>query len=181
MPIVADKKGLFELCKVCSIVNRKLRSRVYVNGVRMFSIHVERTIDKPIETVFAALSDHDNYAQFKGIDEANLLVEGKHEKNGLGAVREIIAGGANLHEEIVAFEPPYKLGYKVVKSSPLPYDHRLGEITLKEQDGRTHVTWRSQGHITIFLLGTLYFDKQIQKNGGRAFGSILKQIGNMPA
>jgi len=146
----------------------------------MFSIHVERTIDKPIEAVFAALSDHENYAQFKGIDGSNLLVEGKLEKNGLGAVREIIAGGANLHEEIVAYDPPHKLGYKVIRSKPLPYDHQLGEITLKEKDGKTHVTWRSQGHITVFLLGSLYFDKQIQKNGGRAFGSILKQIGNMP-
>lgn len=126
----------------------------------MFSIHVERTINKPIE-------------------QSNLLIKGKHEINGLGAVREIISGGSNLHEEIVAYEPPYKLGYKVVKSKPLPYNHQLGEITLKDKDGKTHVTWRSQGHITIFLLGSLYFDKQIQSVGSRAFGSILKQIDNM--
>lgn len=142
----------------------------------MFSIHVERTIDKPIDDVFAVISDHANYSQFKAIEQSNLIKEGAHEKNGLGAVREIISGGANLHEEIVAYEPPYKLGYKVIKSKPLPYDHQLGEITLEEKDGKTHVTWRSQGHITIFLLGSLYFDKQIQSVGSRAFGSILKQI-----
>ena len=145
----------------------------------MFSIHVERTINKPIEEVFAILSDHANYAQFKAIEQSNLLIKGKQETNGLGAVREIISGGSNLHEEIVAYEPPYKLGYKVVKSKPLPYNHQLGEITLKDKDGKTHVTWRSQGHITIFLLGSLYFDKQIQSVGSRAFGSILKQIDNM--
>lgn len=146
----------------------------------MFSIHVERTIDKPIEDVFAALSDHANYSQFKGVDKSTLIVEGKKDKNGLGAVREIIAGGANLHEEIVAYEPPYKLGYKIIKSKPLPYNHELGEVTLKEQDGKTHVTWRSVGHISIFLLGSLYFDKQVQNVGSRAFGSILKHIGSMP-
>ncbi|MCH2192355.1 MAG: SRPBCC family protein [Gammaproteobacteria bacterium] len=145
----------------------------------MFSIHVERTINKPIEEVFAILSDHANYAQFKAIEQSNLLIKGKHETNGLGAVREIISGGSNLHEEIVAYEPPYKLGYKVVKSKPLPYNHQLGEITLKDKDGKTHVTWRSQGQIVIFLLGSLYFDKQIQSVGSRAFGSILKQIDNM--
>jgi uncharacterized protein YndB with AHSA1/START domain len=145
----------------------------------VFSIHVERTINKPIEEVFAILSDHANYAQFKAIEQSNLLIKGKHETNGLGAVREIISGGSNLHEEIVAYEPPYKLGYKVVKSKPLPYNHQLGEITLKDKDGKTHVTWRSQGHIVIFLLGSLYFDKQIQSVGSRAFGSILKQIDNM--
>jgi uncharacterized protein YndB with AHSA1/START domain len=145
----------------------------------MFSIHVERTIDKPIEDVFAALSDHANYSQFKGVDKSTLIVEGKEDKNGLGAVREIIAGGANLHEEIVAYEPPYKLGYKIIKSKPLPYNHELGEVTLKEQDGKTHVTWRSVGHISIFLLGSLYFDKQVQNVGSRAFGSILKHVENM--
>ena len=144
----------------------------------MFSIHVERTINKPIEEVFSILSDHVNYEQFKAIEQSNLLVKGKLETNGLGAVREIISGGSNLHEEIVAYDPPYKLGYKVVKSKPLPYDHQLGEITLKEEGEKTHVTWRSKGHITIFLLGSLYFDKQIQNVGSRAFGSILKQIDN---
>ncbi|MFW8591343.1 SRPBCC family protein [Glaciecola sp. 2405UD65-10] len=142
----------------------------------MFSICVERVIDKPIQEVFAALSDHENYAQFKGVDESNLIVEGKFDKNGVGAVREIIAAGANLHEEIVKYDPPYTLGYKIIKSTPLPYDHELGEVTLREENGKTHATWRSKGHITIFLLGSLYFDKAIQKNGSRAFGSILKQI-----
>lgn len=145
----------------------------------MFSIHVERTINKPIAEVFAVLSDHANYAQFKGVDKSTLLVEGKLEKNGLGAVREIVAGGTNLHEEIVAFDPPYKLGYKVIKSKPLPYDHELGEITLEERGDKTHVTWRSVGHISIFLLGSLYFDKQVQNVGSRAFGSILKHIDAM--
>ncbi|MBF7073205.1 SRPBCC family protein [Glaciecola sp. MH2013] len=147
----------------------------------MFSIHVERTINKPIEEVFAVLSDHANYAQFKGVDASKLLIEGSEHKNGLGAVREIIASGANLHEEIVAFEPPFKLGYKIIKSSPLPYDHFLGEVTLEERDGQTHVIWRSQGRITTPLLGRFYFDKQIQKGGARAFGSILKFIANMPS
>lgn len=142
----------------------------------MFSICVERVIDKPIQDVFDALSDHENYAQFKGVDESNLIVKGMTEKNGVGAVREIIAGGSNLHEEIVVFEPPYTLGYKIIKSTPLPYDHQLGEISLREENGKTHVTWRSEGHIKIFLLGSLYFDKAIQKGGSRGFGSILKQI-----
>lgn len=146
----------------------------------MFSICVERVIDKPIQAVFDALSDHENYDRFKGIEASNLIVKGGVDKNGLGAVREIVAGGANLHEEIVKYDPPYTLGYKIIKSTPLPYDHELGEVTLREEDGKTHVTWRSKGHIKIFILGTLYFDKAIQKNGSRAFGSILKQISQVP-
>lgn len=144
----------------------------------MFSISVERTINKPIADVFAMLSDHANYSQFKGVDGSSLLKEGSQDKNGLGAVREIKAAGATLHEEIVAFNPPYLLGYKIIQSTPLPYDHQLGEVTLSEVEGKTHVHWRSQGHITIPLLGNWYFDKQIEKGGQRAFGSILKFIDN---
>ena len=146
----------------------------------MFSISVERTIDKPIAAVFQILSDHANYAQFKAVDKSRLVNEGTHELNGLGAVREIQAAGATLHEKIVAFEPPYLLGYLITYSKPLPYKHELGEIKLTDVDGKTHVHWRSQGHINIPLLGNWYFDKQVEKVGQRAFGSILKFIDNMP-
>ena len=146
----------------------------------MFSISVQRTIDKPIAEVFQILSDHTNYSQFKAVDKSRLIKGGKDELNGLGAVREIQAAGATLHEKIVAFEPPYLLGYIITYSKPLPYKHELGEIKLTEVAGKTQVQWRSQGHITIPLLGNWYFDKQVEKVGQRAFGSILKFIDNMP-
>ncbi|MFT4652677.1 MAG: hypothetical protein ACJA0G_001928 [Kangiellaceae bacterium] len=152
----------------------------------MFNISVERTIKKPIEQVFELISDHANYSQFKGVDKSSLVKEGSENKNGLGAIREIVAATGTLHEEIVRFEPPRDnqangtktalIGYKIVFSKPLPYDHRLGEVHLTQSDDKTHVRWISKGTITTFLLGPLYFDKQIQKNGARAFGSILKYI-----
>lgn len=142
----------------------------------MFTICVERLIDKPISDVFSALSDHASYDSFRGIDKSRLIKNGAEDHNGLGAVREIVAAGGTLHEEIVAYEPPFRLGYRIIHSKPLPYDHHLGEITLVDQEGKTHVTWRSVGRITIPLLGSFYFDKQIEKQGARAFGSILKAI-----
>ncbi|MFT6267660.1 MAG: hypothetical protein ACJAVV_000459 [Alphaproteobacteria bacterium] len=152
----------------------------------MFNIIAERTINKPIGQVFELISDHANYSQFKGIDKSSLIKEGSEHKNGLGAVREVVAGAGTLHEEIVRFEPPNNdqedgnktavLGYKVVFSKPLPYDHHLGEVHLSQNDDKTDVRWLSKGTITTFLLGPLYFDKKIQKNGARAFGSILKYI-----
>ena len=152
----------------------------------MFNVSVERTIKKPIEEVFAILSDHANYSQFKGIDKSSLLTEGTVHKNGLGAVREIGTASGTLHEEIVRYESPEDndgktalIGYKIIFSKPLPYDHQLGEVRLSETDGYTHVQWVSKGRIKIFLLGPFYFDKQIQKYGARAFGSILKYVDNI--
>jgi|AntRauMFilla1563_2_1112583.scaffolds.fasta_scaffold21332_2 hypothetical protein len=155
----------------------------------MFNISVERIINKPIEQVFELISDHANYSQFKGVDKSSLLKQGTEHKNGLGAVREVVAAIGTLHEEIVRYEPASSksdqetktavLGYKIIFSKPLPYDHHLGEVHLSEVDGKTHAKWISKGRINIFLIGPLYFDKQIQKNGSRAFGSILKYIDNL--
>nr|WP_136252553.1 SRPBCC family protein [Ningiella ruwaisensis] len=142
----------------------------------MFNIAVERVINKPIKTVFAVLSDHANYAQFKGVDASTLLQTGEYEVNGQGALREIVAGKSVLHERIVGFKPPRYMAYKIEYSKPLPYDHELGQLTLTEITSGTHVRWESKGHINIPLIGGWYFDKQIEKFGARAFGSILKHI-----
>jgi uncharacterized protein YndB with AHSA1/START domain len=142
----------------------------------MFSIRVERHINKTPEDIFAVLEDHANYQKFRAIDKSNLLEAGTDEQNGLGALREIIAGKSVLHERIVEFKRPYCLAYIIEYSKPLPYEHELGSITLKETEDGTLVVWESKGHINIPLLGTWYFDKQIEKMGSRAFGSILKAI-----
>lgn len=142
----------------------------------MFHIQISRLIHKPIEDVFAILSDHANYQRFKGVDSSRLLEQGTAQPNGLGALREIVAGKSVLHERIVDFESPHRIGYLIEYSHPLPYRHQLGIITLVEKDGGTEVSWESKGHIAIPLLGNWYFDKQIQKHGARAFGSILKAI-----
>ncbi|WP_371195703.1 SRPBCC family protein [Glaciecola sp. SC05] len=142
----------------------------------MFHIQIQRQINKPIEEVFSAISDHANYDSFKGVDESRLIEEGADDKNGLGALREIVAGKSVLHERIVKFERPFQLGYLIEYSKPLPYQHELGLISLSETEGGTLVKWESKGHINIPILGSWYFDKQIQKHGARAFGSILKSI-----
>lgn len=50
----------------------------------MFKIKVERIVNKPINEVFEALSDHANYALFKAVGVAKLLTEGDNERNGVG-------------------------------------------------------------------------------------------------
>lgn len=142
----------------------------------MFHIQIKRQINQPIEKVFEVLSDHANYSNFKSVDSSRLLEQGKDDKNGLGALREIVAGKSILHERIVAFDRPFQIGYLIEYSKPLPYQHELGLITLSESAEGTLVKWESKGHINIPILGNWYFDKHIQKHGARAFGSILKSV-----
>ena len=50
----------------------------------MFKIKVERIVKLPIDKVFDAISDHENYALFPSVGIAKLLNEGDEERNGKG-------------------------------------------------------------------------------------------------
>jgi uncharacterized protein YndB with AHSA1/START domain len=145
----------------------------------MFDIHVERVIDKDINAVFELLADHGGYSQFSGIKMAKLLEPGKTEKNGLGALRHIDLGSVKFDERITCFERPNRLDYKIEASSPLPFKHEIGTITLQEVNGGTKVIWISKGTITIPILGKFLFDKKFERQGTIGFGSLLKQISKL--
>ena len=143
----------------------------------MFRIKVERLINKPIEEVFDYLADHKNYSKFPSVDKSELLEQGQYEENGQGALRKVALGSIVLEERITAFERPNRLHYQIEKSSPLPFRHDKGEITLQEEGNKTRVIWVSVGHITIPIVGNLIFDKLINKQGASGFGQTLKWIG----
>jgi carbon monoxide dehydrogenase subunit G len=142
----------------------------------MFHIRVEKLIKKPAEEVFEFLADHENYSQFPGVDESELLEHGQEEKNGLGALRRVVLGAIKLEERITAFDRPHKLHYLIEKSKPIPFLHDKGEIQLIEEGGQTRVIWMSEGHINIPIIGGLIFDKMIDKQGAAGFMETLEWI-----
>lgn len=142
----------------------------------MFRIKVERLLNKPIEEVFQFLADHENYSKFPGVDKSELLEHGRDEKNGLGALRKVVLGSICLEERITAFERPVRLNYLIEKSKPLPFLHDLGDIQLTKEGSKTRVIWISEGHINIPILGNIFFDKLINKQGAAGFVKALKWI-----
>ncbi|WP_166263524.1 SRPBCC family protein [Marinobacter caseinilyticus] len=141
----------------------------------MFCIQVERTLAKDIEAVFEAIADHASYQQFPGVDTSVLVEAGEAERNGTGALRVIGVGPLELTERITRFERPVVMHFLIEKSSPLPMLHTRGEIVLRPEGEGTHVTWISEGRITIPLLGRV-LDKLAEKQFSRAFASLLKAI-----
>jgi hypothetical protein len=81
-----------------------------------------------------------------------------------------------FEERITQFQRPTRLSYLIEKSSPLPFRHEIGEITLKEDGDKTHVVWISRGRITVPLIGRFYFDRMFKRQGAKGFTSLLKQI-----
>lgn len=141
----------------------------------MYQVKVERLIDKPIEEVFDQIVDHANYTRFPGVKHAELIEEGKQNKNGVGALRFIDAGKMRLQERIIAYERPFKMAYHIESSEPFFIDLEKGEVTLTQEGEKTKVVWISRGKIKVPLIGPL-MDKLFENSFGKAFGAILKHI-----
>jgi hypothetical protein len=74
----------------------------------LINIRVEYVLDKKVEDVFTAISDHENYYRFPGFTDSLLLEPGHSEKNGRGALRLLKAGRASFKERITYFESPVR-------------------------------------------------------------------------
>lgn len=141
----------------------------------MVNIEVIRTLDAPIGDVFAMLTDHANYKQFRGIIDSELTREGRSEMNGLGAQRRIQAKGVTFFEDVVGFERPTLFEYRIVKMTPPILKHLLGRVELTDNNGKTDVRWVSESKVRIPLLGG-FLGKRMAAGGHKAFDSILRTI-----
>ena len=141
----------------------------------MFRISVERVLDKSVEEVFDAITDHANYKKFPGINDSILLEEGKQEKNGEGALRKIVSGPFKFTERITRFDKPTNMNYHIEAMSPIPVRHDKGEITIQPIDDKTKVVWVSEGHMNVPIIGSI-LDKVVESKLSKAFGAMLKYI-----
>lgn len=139
----------------------------------MYTIHVEKVLDMPIEKAFEAISDHQNYSLYVGVKEANLLRSGDESKNGKGAIRQIKAGGLTLQEEIVEFRQPSRMDYRIIDSKPIGMNHTKGTIELTPQGEKTKVVWHSEFGFRVPLIGQ-WLDNVFGPKFSKAFSVLLR-------
>jgi uncharacterized protein YndB with AHSA1/START domain len=113
----------------------------------MHRIHVKVTINAKPAKVFALLSDHERFLRGPGID-CRLVTEGRGDRNGVGAVREVTAAGSVFTEEVTKFDPPRYYEYVVrTTTGPLarlaPLKHDRGWIELSHAGEETRVDWQT--------------------------------------
>ncbi len=132
----------------------------------MEAIVVKAYIHAPIDRVWDVFSDHENYSKLAGVRYSKLLKEGTDERNGLGAVREVHGMGVKFVEDIVAYEPPRLLEYKVVRCSK-PIEHEIGRVELIPRGDGTEIHWVSRFRLKIPLIGK-WLGKQ-NRAAGRAW------------
>ena len=138
-------------------------------------IRVEHLMNKSPDEVFDAIADHENYKNYPGFTASELREEGKTERNGEGALRELHAGGMVFKERITCFERPSKMSYHCEEVTPIGLRHDRGDITIEAVDGKTRVLWISEGHVQIPLIGSLV-GRLMQGRIGNAFLGVLKYI-----
>ncbi len=151
----------------------------------MFTARIRHYFNAPIEKVFECVSDHEGYSRFTGVAKSRLLRPGDKDRNGLGAVREVVGFPVRFLEEITVFEPPTRMEYRVMECHlsllgntvlvRLHLDHHLGRMNLVPQRGGTEVEWISRGETWAPLIGNR-LDGITKKKAETAFLDLLKDM-----
>lgn len=93
----------------------------------------------PPEAVWEVLADHPGMARWTPVRRVVMEAGGRPEPHGVGAVRALHLVGPPIREEITAFEPSRRLGYKAL--SGLPARDYTGEVVLEPTGSGTRIRW----------------------------------------
>ncbi len=121
----------------------------------MHKIHVTKTYNQDIKTVFETVSDHAVFLSGGGL-KCEMVKKGFENSNGDGAIRRIIAPKLTFEEKIFDFEVNKHFAYQIIKTIPKqPLIHEKGWLDFTEVDGITRVDWYSNFTITTPIVGGL--------------------------
>jgi SAM-dependent methyltransferase/uncharacterized protein YndB with AHSA1/START domain len=119
----------------------------------MQQVDVMRRFDAPPEQVWKIYTDHAGWSSWAGLGRARLATEGHPDRNGVGAVRCFTNAGISVYEEVLSFEPPKRMTYRVVRGGiPIMTNH-LGEVRLEPDGAGTRLTWRCRFDSSVPGLG----------------------------
>jgi len=118
------------------------------------SVEVVRTVAGTPERAWTFYTDHAGWIDWAGVQHATLEVKGSPDPNGAGAVRCLGSYGLNAFEEILEFEPPKRLTYRLLKGG-LPLKNHRGEVVFEPSENGTKVIWRCRFDSRIPGLGPL--------------------------
>ena len=119
----------------------------------MQTVEVSEHYAAPLEVVFDRYTDHVSWTKWAGLGNVELAREGVPAPNGVGCVRVIKTAGVGVHEEVISFERPRRMSYRLIKG-PVPMRDHLGEVAFDDEDGGTRITWRCRFNSTIPGLGS---------------------------
>ena len=120
----------------------------------MQQIFVERWIRGPVEAVFDTYTDHVGWADWGGLPAARIEREGDPAPNGAGCVRVFGPAPFAAYEEVVDFEPPKRMTYRVLRGG-IPIKNHFGEVDFETEGEGTRIRWNVRFDSKIPGLGPL--------------------------
>ncbi len=120
----------------------------------MQRVEVVRRFPAPPQAVWDVYTDHAGWSEWAGIGKSWLEVAGDPDRNGAGAVRGLGTGGVNAFEEVIEFDPPKRMTYRLIRGGG-PMKNHLGEVIFEPDGDGTRVVWRCRFDSRIPGLGGL--------------------------
>jgi len=105
----------------------------------MHRVEVERIIAAPPERVFARYTDHAGWSEWAGAGKVSLARQGSPDRNGVGCVRAF-ESAMGLQEEVIEFDPPTHMAYRVVRGG-FPIKSHRGDVRFEPHERGTRVVW----------------------------------------
>lgn len=121
----------------------------------MQHVEAQQLFAAPVQTVWDRYTDHVSWTDWAGLGRVRLAREGVPAPNGVGCVREISSFGVKVYEEVLSFDVPRRMTYRIVRGG-LPISDHLGEVVFEPRDGGTLVIWRCQFRSRIPGLGGVF-------------------------
>jgi len=119
----------------------------------MQQVEVERRFDAPPAQVWRVYTDHAGWSAWAGLGSSRLATEGHPDRNGVGAVRCFTTGPTSVYEEVLSFEPPKRMTYRVVRGGiPIMTNH-FGEVLFEPDGAGTRLIWRCRFDSSVPGLG----------------------------
>jgi uncharacterized protein YndB with AHSA1/START domain len=128
----------------------------YVLVKPMEQVEVSRTINAPVQAVWDRYTDHVSWSTWAGLGTVQLERHGTPPPNGVGCVRVFSNLGLKVvYEEVLSFEPPRRMTYRIVRG-PVPLKDHHGEVLFEPTESGTRIVWRCQFDSKIPGLGGLF-------------------------
>ena len=105
----------------------------------MQEIRIQGEVAASPQAVWDVYTDHRGWQDWAGVREVVLRQQGEPAPNGVGASRVLRARGMAIEEEVIAFDPPKRMVYRLVAGAPVR--NHQGEVRLTPSQVGTHVEW----------------------------------------
>ncbi len=93
----------------------------------------------PVEVVWPLLGEARRWRDWSFLTRSDLEREGVPAPDGVGAVRRFSRFGVGSREEVVTWDPPRHLGYRIL--SGFPVRNYLADVTLTPEGAGTRIDW----------------------------------------